>query len=240
MERIGSSCSKTDNIARQTLIDQTQDDHLSNTVKLVSIDIDRVEIQRLLQKYRESGTAKNFFDSVRSFSPPLGDRTKMEDGDTTMSDVNEGSDGSKGVEGKDPNFVDSTHVTMAFAGETNSPEALISKFYHLQGREVTLSVTGILWSSTNAAIAIKIASSTTCDDSYSVPTCENAFPHITVWVAPDVKKSLSNKLPDLVESGKAFRVEFEKEDTLVGKISFWNHKNEPFRVQEPYVGLIKK
>jgi len=231
-ERIESLYSKADCIA-QPMIDHSQDDH--NTVKLVSIDIDKVEIQKLLQKHRESGTIKKFFDCIQSLSTPMADEARTDDIDTAMVDENGvacelTSDGDKGVIHQDPNFVESTHVTMAFAGEKNSPEKLISKFSHLQGREVKLSVSGLLWSSTIAALAIKIASSTTCDDSYSVPKCENAFAHITVWVAPDVKKSLSNQLPDLVDSGKAFRVDFEKEDVLVGKISFWNHKNEPFRV----------
>ena len=232
MERIESSCSKTNCIA-QPMIHESQDEH--NTVKLVSIDVDRVDIQKLLQKYIESGTVKKFFDSIQSLSPPIADRARMEEAETTMVDENGVAcelrgNGNKGVKYQDPNFVECTHVTMAFAGEKNPPEKLISKFSHLQGREVKLSVTGLLWSSTIAALAIKISSSTTCDDSYSVPKCENAFAHITVWVAPDVKKSLSNQLPDLVDSGKAFRVDFEKEDVLVGKISFWNHKNEPFRV----------
>merc|ERR1719498_927793 len=231
-ERIESLYSKADCIA-QPMIDHSQDDH--NTVKLVSIDIDKAEIQKLLQKHRESGTIKKFFDCIQSLSTPMADEARTDDIDTAMVDENGvacelTSDGDKGVIHQDPNFVESTHVTMAFAGEKNSPEKLISKFSHLQGREVKLSVSGLLWSSTIAALAIKISSSTTCDDSYSVPKCENAFAHITVWVAPDVKKSLSNQLPDLVDSGKAFRVDFEKEDVLVGKISFWNHKNEPFRV----------
>ena len=123
-----------------------------------------------------------------------------------------------------------THVTMSFAGENNSADTLLSNFGHLQGREVTMSITGFLWSSTNAALAIKISSSAVGEDSVSIPPCENSFAHVTVWCAPDVKASLSNQLPNLVESGKASRLDFAKEDVLVGKVSFWNHKNEPFKV----------
>lgn len=91
-------------------------------------------------------------------------------------------------------------------------------------------MTGFLWSTTNAALAIKIASSTAEEESLPVPACENSFAHITVWVAPDVKKSLSNQLPNLVEIGKASRVDFDQEDVLKGKLAFWNHKNEPFTI----------
>jgi hypothetical protein len=110
---------------------------------------------------------------------------------------------------------------------------LISTFRHLQGREVLVTVTGFLWSSTHAAFAINIASSTIglksdgAEDSVSIPSCENSFPHITVWCAPETKAFHSNELPDLVQSGKAFRIDFDEPlMTLTGKFSFWNHTNE--------------
>ena len=236
MDRIKSMSNKRDRFVEPLLIDPIQDDNIYNTVKLVSIDIDWVNIHEFLQKHRES--LNNFYDSIQLFSSPLPQGTNTEDGDTTMTDANRvtGALNNRDCEAisnshlPDPNFVECTHITMAFAGEKNSPEALISKFHRLQGREVKIFVTGFLWSSTSAALAIKIASSTTGEDSVPVPACENTFAHVTVWCAPGIKKSLSNQLPNLIESGEAFRVDFDNEDVLMGKISFWNHKNKPFVV----------
>ena len=202
--RMQSLSNKTDKIVEPPVAASIQDDDISTSVKLVSIDIDSVQILELLEKHRESGVLKDFFDFIQSFSssPPS----------------------------SEPNFVESTHVTMAFAGEKNSPETLVSNFFNLQGREIRMFATGFLWSTTNAALAIQIAPCTAGVKALSVPSCENSFAHITVWVAPDVKKSLSNQLPNLVEAGKASRVNFDEQDVLAGKLSFWNHKNEPFTI----------
>jgi hypothetical protein len=191
-------------------------------------------VHKLLEKHQESGAIINFFE----FAESLSSAPKTDVSDTAMTDTdkvckkarNGGSDGITTERYPAPNFVEKTHVTMSFAGEKNPADTLVANFRHLQGQEVAVSVTGFLWSSTNAAFAIKISSSTVGEDSVCVPPCENAFAHITVWCAPDVKASLSNQLPNLVESGKASRIDFAHEDLLVGKISFWNHKNEPFQV----------
>lgn len=164
-------------------------------------------------------------------------KSKTQDPDITMADANEVGKGNGG--GGDtmtkcqpsPNFVEDTHVTMAFAGEKNSVETLVSGFRKLQGREVAMSVTGLLWSKTTAALAVEISSTAVGDDFVSIPPCENSFSHVTVWVAPDVEKSLSNKLPSLVESGEASRVDFATRELLTGTLSFWNHKNKPFQVE---------
>ena len=222
------------------IFDSATEGDISKSVKLVSLDIDRIKIHELLQKHQESGALKSFFDSIKSLSPSssLPPDPKIEDRNIAMnvankvtSKIHDGdSEGITTGRYPAPNFVENTHVTMSFAGENNSAETLLSNFGHLQGRLVTISITGFLWSSTNAAFAIKISSSAVGEDSVTIPPCENAFTHVTVWCAPDVKASLSNQLPALVESGKASRVDFAKEDSLVGKVSFWNHKNEPFKV----------
>jgi hypothetical protein len=223
-----------------TMVASAAEDDISKSLKLVSLDINTIKVHQLLQKHQESGALKSFFDSIESLSPSslLPPDPKIEDSDIAMNVANEcttkihdgDSEGITTGRYPAPNFVENTHVTMSFAGENNSADTLLSNFGHLQGREVTMSITGFLWSSTNAAFAIKISSSTVGEDSVTIPPCENSFAHVTVWCAPDVKASLSNQLPALVESGKASRVDFAKEDLLIGKFSFWNHKNEPFKV----------
>lgn len=239
MDRMKSLSNQIDNIVEPTATNSSPEKDISEKVKLVSLDIERTEVHKLLEKFQESGALKNFFDSIKSLSPsslPLGEKT--EDNDTVMTDENGtmsqlgngdiGGDTTERYPG--PCFIEKTHVTMAFAGEKNSAKELISNFRRLQGQEVMIFVTGFLWSSTNAALAIKISPSANGSDSISIPPCENSFPHVTVWCAPDVKASLSNQLPNLVESGKASRVDFAREELLIGKFSFWNHDNEPFTV----------
>jgi hypothetical protein len=208
VDRIYSLSAKTD--AAMMDSSTTKEEDIVKSIKLFSLDIDRTAVHDLLQKHHhESGLLKQFFDSIIS------------------------SSSSSPPESQPPNFIVNPHVTMAFAGEKNSAETLISTFRHLQGREVLVTVTGFLWSLTHAAFAINIASSTIglksdgAEDSVSIPSCENSFPHITVWCAPETKAFHSNKLPDLVQSGKAFRIDFDEPlMTLTGKFSFWNQTNE--------------
>jgi hypothetical protein len=238
MDRIKSLNSKLENTAKPPLINHAQQDDISDNVKLVSLDIDRIEVHKLLQKYHESGILKSFFDSIELSSQSSLPKPKTEDSDTAMTDADEVTSklvkcGSKEItidRYTAPNFIETTHVTMSFAGENDSAKTLISKFRHLQGQDVTVSITGFLWSSSNAALAIRISSSTVGDDPIPIPPCENPFEHVTVWCAPDVKAYLSNQLPNLVESGKANLVDFAEEDVLIGKICFWNHENESFKI----------
>ena len=208
MDRMNSLSGKTD----VTMMDSstTKGEDIVKSIKLFSLDIDRTVVHDLLQKHNhESGLLNAFFDQIIS------------------------SSSSSPPESQSPNFIVNPHVTMAFAGEKNPAQSLISTFRHLQGREVLVTVTGFLWSSTHAAFAISIASSPIglksdgVEDCVSIPSCENSFPHITVWCAPETKAFHSNELPDLVQSGKAFRIDFDEPlMTLIGKFSFWNHTNE--------------
>jgi len=206
-------------------------DDLAKNVKLVSLDIDRTKVHNLLNTYNESGFLKEFFSSVLSSSTS---DSHAEDNDINMVAATEGGNNTgNGAPFPLPNFIEKTHVTLAFAGEKEPAEALVAKFQHLQGQEVPVTVTGFLWSSTHAALAISVGTSTcSTNDSepVSIPPCENSFPHVTVWCAPNNKAFQSNELPVLVESGKAFHVEFDKSMILVGNISFWNHCNEPIRL----------
>mmetsp|Transcript_13163 Transcript_13163/g.27621 ORF Transcript_13163/g.27621 Transcript_13163/m.27621 type:complete len:231 (-) Transcript_13163:313-1005(-) len=208
----------SDNIVSK---DSTSENDISKNIKLVSLDFDRTKLHEILRKHQESGALTNFFEKIAL--PPL---TPCGNQPATSED-----DGCAPNEPYPaPNFIAKAHLTMAFAGEEKSSETLIANFRHLQGLEVSMTVTGFLWSSTNAAFAIEVSSSALGDDSISIPPCENAFVHATVWCAPDASSYLSNQLPALVESGKAYRVEFANREILVGKISFWNHNNEPIQV----------
>eukprot|EP00536_Pseudo-nitzschia_multiseries_P016245 jgi/Psemu1/320998/estExt_fgenesh1_pm.C_10540003 len=198
-------------------------------IKLVSLDIDRTSVHELLQKHRASEDLKAMFERITPRAAPSTTDNVDKDGTEAVGTTNEvGFDGSSG-------FVEKTHVTMAFAGEQQSSDELLSKFRHLQGRCVAVTVTGCLWSKTHAALQVHIATSSTTvgktgEDYVPIPPCENAFVHMTIWFAPGYRASGANELPGLVASGAAHRVDFVEAETLVGTLSFWNHSNEPIQL----------
>lgn len=177
-------------------------------VKLVSLDVDKANVHDLLRKHQSSGTLNQFFENIGSLENEISSYPA-------------------------PKFIHKTHVTMAYAGaDSAKSEELISRFRHLQGKEVAIAITGFLWSATNGALAIEISPSTLEGDSLSVPFCENEFQHITVWCSdPWRKKSWSNRLPGQLEREEASRVDFPHCDELIGKLTFWNQKNNPISVE---------
>ena len=235
IDRIESLRNELQTTMEPAVIDHSQKIDVSKNIKLVSVDIDENEVHKILHKYKKSGALKMFFDCIESSPLPPGLQSCNEDTTmTTNANANNRSDKGVTADISAPNFIKRTHITMAYAGENNSAETLVSKFGHLQDKKVMISITGFLWSPTNAALAIKISPFTVGKDPISIPRCENSFAHITVWCTPNVKASLSNQLPILVEKGNAFRVDFSEEDLLVGNICFWDHKNEPFKVPTEY------
>ena len=97
------------------------------------------------------------------------------------------------------------------------------KYSHLLGKKVQLDVTGLLWDEQVAALAVDVA--VTSSDGIAVPTCANAFSHITVWVAEGARASMSNQLPQHVDDGNAKRLDFEKPFPIFGTFSFWDFSN---------------
>jgi hypothetical protein len=169
-------------------------------------------------------------------------------------------------------FIVNTHVTMGVVVDvrnddttttttkTKTPlskaKSLYEKFGKLQGRHVPISVKGLYWSETNAALAVDVGARTATDADVSdenaaaatvdVPPCENAFHHITIWCKTGSRSVQSNQLPLLHREGKAQYVDFTKLDRdddddddgdasslttpttlqLIGTVSFWNHNNQ--------------
>jgi hypothetical protein len=187
------------------------------------LDVPRTAIHQLLKEYQDSGKFKSFFDmSLRNETGAAATTT------TTQH--------AEGVYYTSPEFIENTHVTMAFAGRKLSAKSLASKFGKLQGCHILLKVQALLWSDTHAALDVSVSSMTTqsSDDSpaLDVPRSENPFCHITVWCSRDSQAYHSNRLPALVEEGKAQRVPIDPEVSMMGTLSFWDDTNEPFHLDE--------
>ncbi|GKY91199.1 hypothetical protein MPSEU_000092600 [Mayamaea pseudoterrestris] len=118
-------------------------------------------------------------------------------------------------------FVEQTHVTMAHRSRC-SQKRLRELFKPFIGSIVTVTASALLWSHRVAALSIKLPD----HDHGTLPACQNAFPHITVWLADGAKAQDSNELPILVENGLATRVDFKKVMVLEGVISLWRNEGE--------------
>lgn len=205
-------------------------EEVAKKVKLVSLDVDKSEIHKFLQVH-QNGPLSEFFAYVEATfkdaemnSGEVDDEVSRQMGDSIY---------------RLPDFVPNTHVTMGFAGRHATARALITRFRDLQGCQVEVTITAFLWSSTHAALEVETASTTApagtgCDNGQpvtrTVPPSDNQFQHITVWCAPGHQAFQSNQLPKLVASGDAHRVDFDRLGKVVGRISFWNHRNEAFHI----------
>ncbi|KAG7367632.1 hypothetical protein IV203_030303 [Nitzschia inconspicua] len=205
---------------------RTQPSDLFSKIKLVSLDVDRTAIHKLLSMLKDrSGNVKDFFNVALPKSFELANESNEECSKDSTTDSY-----------LPTCFVSQTHVTMAFAGRKLSAKSLVTMFSHLQGRKVTMKVTRFLWSKTHAAFAVEIDRTAAQDDSTVVPACENSFPHITVWCAPGSHAYHSNRLPALLENGEAQELAITPHAELVGTLCFWNHDNQPFEIEENTTG----
>jgi hypothetical protein len=168
------------------------------SIRLVSLDFEKSVVHQVIKDH-DSGAAATFLNAVF-------DGTKEKEKFVKKGDY-------RGDE-----FVDKTHVTMAFSQRT-SQRKMRDIFGPVLGCEVDLLLTGFLWSETHAAFAVTLPDQTV--DGKHLPGSKNAFVHMTVWVAKGSKSVGSNELPVLVSEGEAHRVDLETQVCLRGKIAFW-------------------
>ena len=173
-------------------------------VKIVSIDVEMVAVHTLLKQYKDS-VAMEFLNVALA-----------------GKSLSNSFQGGK-YAGKD--FVSTTHLTMAHIERTS--QATMRQLYGgVLGARVEIKVTALLWSTRVAAFAVDIAEQT--EDGKDLPKAQNRFSHITIWFRGTTAFE-ANRLPDLVKSGEAQRIEFENPIPLSGTISFWGKDNQPLR-----------
>ena len=190
------------------LSSSTDDSNVMHTaadfVKVASIDVSQASVHSALKTYSEK-------------EPLL-----LEWLENVAGVGNEGMQ-SPSVEGMiaGTDFVSDTHVTMVHCSQL--PQSTIrNQFEPLVGCAVDVTVTGILWNEQVAAFAVQVASSTKDKPDVQVPAPKNVFPHITLWHQPDISAAYSNELPNLVEIGKAKRIDFVEEPIVIqGVVSLW-------------------
>lgn len=180
-------------------------------IKLASIDFEKASIHRILNHHCEERAADFFKIAMPEEKPHDGSNYQRQQGDCYP-----------GI-----NFVSLPHITMEHHN-FSTEEDMKASFGHLQGCEVEISIMGLLWSESIAALAIDIPGVSI--DGKSIPRCKNDFAHITVWFADGAEAFMSNQLPSQVESGQARRIDFSEPIPLTGAISFWNFENKPTKV----------
>ncbi len=179
-------------------------------IKLVSIDVPRVDIHRILKDEDAAGTISEFVKMCIQCQ-----------NDDVSSEIDRYDDKS---------FVRNTHVTMLFWRESTQEE-MKEKFSALLGANVEILATALLWDNSVAALQVNIAETTV--DGRKVPASKNEFVHLTVWVSEHAKAFMSNRLPQRVKLGEAQRLELEVPVRLNGLISFWDSENNVIPILEP-------
>jgi hypothetical protein len=173
-------------------------------IKIASIDVEMAAVHTLLKQYKDSA-------AMEFLNVALGGKC-----------LPKSFQGGK-YAGKD--FVSTTHLTMAHYERT--PQATMRQLYDgVLGARVELKVTALLWSTRVAAFAVDIAERT--EDGKNISKSQNPFSHITIWFR-GTSAFEANRLPYLVKSGEAQRVDFESPILLTGIISFWGKDNQPLR-----------
>jgi hypothetical protein len=173
-------------------------------VKIVSIDVEMDAVHALLKKYEDSA-AMEFLNVALAGKPH--------------------SNSFQGGKYAGKDFVSTTHVTMAHFERT--PHATMRELYGgVIGARVELKVTALLWNTRVAAFAVDITEQT--QDGRKMPKSQNPFSHVTIWFR-ETTAFEANRLPDLVKSGEAQRIDFENPIPLSGEISFWGQDNQPLR-----------
>ena len=170
---------------------------MKNTIKLVSLDVDRIRIHGILKEQVNGG-----------------DIEFLNNADVRDDGCYAGED-----------FISSTHVTMAL-GQRSTQPAMRDSFGALLGSNVEIVTKGFFWDDRVAALAVDIAE--TSLDGKRIPTSDNEFPHVTVWinVSAGARAHMANELPSLVEAGNAKHVDFSAPVALYGTISFWDPENK--------------
>jgi len=117
-------------------------------------------------------------------------------------------------------IVQDPHVTMAHYSEFSQRE-MKSTFTPVLDNTIPIHSTSFFWNEDIAALGVEVA--TTSKEGVEVPPSANNFVHITVWKRESIRASDSNKLPNLVEEGRASKIVFYQPLSLEGKLTFWNN-----------------
>jgi hypothetical protein len=174
----------------------------SSYVKIVSIDVPREDVVSLVND--NSNDLSSFIAHIILHG--------KDDADT-----------NNGTENSEDLFATNPHITLCHHGDVTQ-QFIHETFDSLCGKEVEVTVTGLLWSQHVAALAVFVPSSTI--DGCPLPASKNRFPHITLWHSRGVAPYSSNELRDLVHASRAELVSFDSPAVLQGKISFWDkHKH---------------
>ena len=175
-----------------------QEDIESGTIKIVSLDCNRQEVNSVLDEIAHCNDLFNNFLHKHDFDTAR--NTKMND------DVKKGD-----------RFINNTHCTFAHTLDMTQ-QAIKQKFDKVIGLCCEICVNAVLFNDDVAALEVSIPS---CIDSTPIPQPCNTFPHITVWCRSGVKALTSNELPEKVYNGTARRIPLDSPCHIKGHFRYW-------------------
>ena len=167
-------------------------------IEIVSIDIDRDIIDRVLEEIRKDCV------QLEHLMMRIGKKHSNK-GTLNLNQISEGTS------------VEKTHVTMAHFSQL-SQQDILKGFAHVEGRPVTVTITDILIGESIAAFRVKLPK--VLDDLRVMPSCLNVFPHVTIWFGSNESAAKSNDLPAMVERKEAIQVELSHQ-SIAGTFCFW-------------------
>lgn len=189
-----------ENIARKHFVSQVAEHALEidgrsssyEFIKIVSIDIPRAKLHSLLRQH-------------------ISVDADLMDGKLHQDAFIDGEYGGN-------EYVSNTHITMAHFTQLSQSE-MRDLFGSIQGQEVQVEITGMLWSQRIAALTVNIPAKTR--NGNDVPKPQNSFQHITIWHKEEVSPSESNTLPELLAAGDSSQIQFSEKIIVSGTIRFW-------------------
>lgn len=189
---------------------------LSRTIRIVSIDLDVVDVHRLIR------LEALFHSDLANLMKQIGE---LDENKCLLSNDNlfEADNAIDHDENKDiSRWIIKTHVTMVHSSQS-SQNQMRNTFESSLGRSFDVTVSGIHFSSEVAALDVtEVRPITTADSSKTkFPQPANEYPHVTIWCSAGVEPYQSNTLPQKLRAGEANRITFQKPTVLRGTLSFW-------------------
>ena len=176
---------------------EAKEKKMKNTIKLVSLDVDKIRIHEILKEQVTGGDIE------------------------FLNNANVQDDGCYAGE----DFISSTHVSMAF-GQRSTQPAIRDSYGALLGSKVEIVANGFFWDDRVAALAVDIAETSLDGKTIPKSDNEFPHVTVWVNVSAGARAHMANALPSLVEAGNAKHVGFPAPVALYGTISFWDPENK--------------
>ena len=118
--------------------------------------------------------------------------------------------------GRDLECLNRAHVTLAH--KRSHGVTAVASYGVYVGQEVPVELKALLVSENVAAFEAEIGS---VEEEGEKVESKNEWPHLTVWTGPGASAKDANSLPQLVDEGKAQRININPPIAISGSVQFY-------------------